>query len=181
MLDIGDVPAGLAALDALIKEARVEIVGRGTVQPGRYLILFAGGVEAVQFADAKAREAAGGALVDQVLLPYADERILPALLDGLVRWPHPGETLGVLQSASSPKLLAAVDRALKGAEVGLVQLRIAEGLAGKALCTLWGHSYDVEAAIELADTDKARIIRNADPEVAKAMTGGTHFFGGWRG
>ena len=49
---------------------------------------------------------AGQHLVDQVLLPWAEERIAPAILQGTRRWPAPGDTLGVLQHASSPSLLA---------------------------------------------------------------------------
>ena len=48
MLDVDDIPLGLVALDALVKEAEVEVLSAGTVQDGRYLILFGGAVEPVQ-------------------------------------------------------------------------------------------------------------------------------------
>ena len=57
MLDVGDVPPALLALDALAKEALVEVIGRGTMQPGRYAILFAGEVEAVERSFYKAHSA----------------------------------------------------------------------------------------------------------------------------
>jgi microcompartment protein CcmL/EutN len=190
MLDVADVPAALAALDALAKEAEVSVLARGTIQSGRYLILFGGGVEAVQLSEAKAREAAGEDLHDRVLLPWADERIVPAVLDGQPRWPQPGDTLGVVQNGSPPTLLRAVDAALKGALIELVQLRVGDGLGGKGVAMLWGETSDVEAALELAaeaaargraDGFKTRIVRNADPEVAHALAGGTTFFQEWRG
>jgi len=68
-----------------------------------------------------------------------------------VRWPAPGDTLGVVQTGRPPTLLRAVDAALKGALVDLVELRVADGLGGKAVATLWGELPDVEAAIALSD------------------------------
>jgi len=193
MLDIDDVPRGLLALDLLVKEAEVAVYSAGTVQAGRYLILFGGPVAPVEMSFDRAIQATGGTLVDAVLLPHAEERIAPAVLEGARRWPSKqvdGDTLGVLQSGSSPTMLRCVDAALKGAEVDLVQLRIAEGLGGRAIATLWGETHDVEAAIELAERVlssgepagwSSQTIRNVDPSVAERVGRGTHFYQEWRG
>ena len=190
MLDLAAVPPGLHALDALVKEADVEVLSAGTVQGGRYLILFGGEVEPVERALARAEQVAGRAVLDRVLLPDAEPRIVPAIRGAVLRWPAPGETLGVIQTVTTPVLLAAVDRALKGALVDLVELRVADGLGGQGLASLWGESYDVEAALELAQEALAAgrgegawttVIRNADPEVARALTATTRFFKEWRG
>ncbi len=190
MLDIGVIPAGLKALDALLKEALVEVIAAGTVQSGRYLILFGGDVEPVERSFFKAREAAGAALRDSVMLPFAEERIVPALHGGVVRNPVDGDTAGVVQTATPPTLLAAVDAALKGAWVDLVELRAADGLGGTAVATLWGETHDVEAALELAELAISRggaewsateIIRNADPGVAGSLSHTSRFFKEWRG
>jgi microcompartment protein CcmL/EutN len=190
MLDVADIPPGLRALDALAKEAPVSVLGAGTIQCGRYLILFAGEVEPVRFAFRKACEALGPALYDQVLLPHAERRLVPAISDGAVRWPAPGDTLGALQAGSSPTMLAAVDGALKGTEVELIQLRAADGLGGKSIAMLWGETHAVEAAVALAhqafasgrsDGCSTAVIRNADAEVGRALTPWSGFFSGWRG
>jgi len=187
MLDIGDIPQGLLALDALVKEAGVDVLSAGTIQDGRYLVLFGGEVEPVTYAYDKAVQTAGTGLRDAVLLPWAEERIAPAILDDTIRWPAPGDTLGVLQSQAAPRMLAGVDAALKGALVDLVQLRIGDGLGGRAIATLWGETHDVEAALELAEGAAAssgwssQIIRNADAAVSGAVRGGTRFFREWRG
>jgi len=187
MLDLSDIPLGMLALDALVKEAGVDVLSAGTVQDGRYLILFGGEVEAVSFAFEKAVETAGHALRDAVLLPWAEARIVPAILDNVIRWPAPGDTLGVVQNGSAPSMLKAIDAALKGAWVDLVQLRIGEGLGGRAIATLWGETHDVEAALELAASAAAdpswtaQVIRNADDAVTGAVVGGSQFFKEWRG
>jgi microcompartment protein CcmL/EutN len=198
MLQITDVPLGLRALDALVKEAPVDVLAAGTVQCGHYLVAFGGDVEAAQRSFARAKEIAGAATLDSVLLPDAERRIVPAFRDAVVRAPERerGDALGVVQTGACPILLGAVDAALKGARVDLVELRVADGLGGKALATFWGELADVEAAIELAcgvvtrkveegathlGTATYSVIPNADEELSRALSGGTRFFGEWRG
>jgi microcompartment protein CcmL/EutN len=198
MLQVADIPKGLRALDALVKEAPIEVLATGTVQSGHYLIAFAGSVEATVRSFARAKEVAGAATIDSVLLPDAEPRIVPAFRDGVVRAPSGdrGDALGIVQSAACPVLLAALDAALKGARVDLVELRIAEGLGGKALATIWGELQDVQAAIELScgviqrHVDRGaiapgaattEIIPNADEGVRNAVASGTRFFQEWRG
>ena len=190
MLDVGDIPPALLALDALAKEAEVHILGRGTMQPGRFSILFAGDVEAVERSFRKAEPLCHPSLCDAVLLPYAEERLVPAVRDAAMRWPAPGDTLGVIQLSYPPTLLKAVDVALKGAYVELVQLRLGDGLGGRGIALLWGETHDVEAALELAEEAafggcaeglSTSIVRNADDEVVAAFSQGTSFFKEWRG
>ncbi len=190
MIEVGDLPRGLRALDALAKEAPVTIIAAGTIQCGHWLVAFGGEVEPVEMSFDRARRAASGAVIDSVLLPNAEPRMAPALLDGASRAPGAGDTLGVLQTATSPTLLLSLDAALKGAEVELVELRIAEGLRGRGLATIWGLLTDVEAAVELATAAFARgyaagcsagVIPNADGEVRRVLESGTRMFKEWRG
>lgn len=190
MIELSDMPSGLVALDALAKEAPVTVIAAGTIQCGHWLMAFAGEVYAVELAYERAHRVASSSIVDTVLLPHAEPRLLPALRDGSVRFPAPGDALGVVQTGSSPTLLRAVDLALKGAEVELVELRVAEGLAGRGLATLWGSQHDVMAALDLAREGFAAgrsqgattaLIANADPEVARALRAGTRFFKEFRG
>ncbi|MBI4955700.1 MAG: BMC domain-containing protein [Myxococcales bacterium] len=189
MLAIGAVPLGLVALDALAKEAPVDVLAAGTVESGLYLIAFAGEVEPCLRAYAAARRVAAAALEDQILLPYAEERIVPAFVGG-VRRSGPGDTVGVVETLYPPTLLAALDAALKGAEVELVELRVGDGLGGKAVATLGGATHDVEAALALAaralvrgrsEGSSTTIVPNADGVVGQALRSGSRFCKEWRG
>ena len=197
MIEISDLPAGFAALDALMKEAQVTLISAGTVQHGHWLVVFAGEVHPVELSFARALQSAGSTVLDAVLLADAEPRILPSLTLGTLRPPSlqrseiaAGDALGVTQTSSSPTLLRSIDAALKGANVELVELRAAEGLGGRALALLWGHQHDVEAAIELATGAFARgrpegcstvLIPNADPEIERSLRGGSRFFKEFRG
>ncbi len=194
MVEISDLPVGFAALDALVKEAPVVVIGAGTVQHGHWLVAFAGAVHAVELSFARALRCAGPMVLDAVLLADAEPRILPSLSLGTRREPTwcsgSGDALGVVQTSSSPTLLRSIDAALKGATVELVELRAAEGLGGRAIALIWGHQHDVEAAVDLATGAFARgrpegcstvVIPNADREIGRALLGGSRYFKEFRG
>ncbi|HEX5856122.1 MAG TPA: BMC domain-containing protein [Thermoanaerobaculia bacterium] len=187
---LGDIPPGLFVLDALAKEAEVEVLKTGTIHCGRYLILFGGEVGPVERSWRRALDLGGSSVVDEVLLPHAEARVAPAIRTGTIRWPASGDTLGVLQAATPPVLVRAVDAALKGALVELVELRVGDGLGGKAIASLWGETHDVEAAIDLARASFERagaqgsstaVIPRADPSVREALGSGSRFFREFRG
>lgn len=190
MLLLGEIPPGLRVLDALAKEADVEVLRTGTIHCGHYLILFGGEVGPVERSWRRALDTAGSSVVDEMLLPHAEARLAPAIGAGVMRWPAPGDTLGVLQAATPPTLVRAVDAALKGALVELVELRVGEGLGGKAIASLWGETHDVEAAIEIARASLEKslaagastaVIPRADPAVLEALGSGSRFFKEFRG
>lgn len=190
MVLLDDVPQGLAALDVLAKEADVDVLQAGTISGGRYLVLFGGEVGPVERSWRRALDTAGPRLVDEVFLPHAEPRLAPAIGTGAIRWPAPGDTLGVLQAATPPALVRAVDAALKGALVDLVELRLGDGLGGKAIASLWGETHDVEAAIALARSsfEKANakgastaVIPRADRAVREALASPSRFFGEFLG
>ena len=196
MIELETVTCGLRALDALAKEAQVVVIASGTIQCGHYLIAFGGEVEPVMRSFQRAIAVSDVRVVDRALLADAEPRILPAFRDGDLRWPAPGDALGVVQSSSSPSILPALDAALKGSEVDLVELRLAEGLGGRAIATLWGEVHDVEAAMDLArgafarqvergavaaDPSRLVVIPNADEATQRAVGAGTRFFKEFRG
>jgi microcompartment protein CcmL/EutN len=61
-----------------------------------------------------------------------------------------GEALGIVETRTVAATIGAADRGLKGAEVDLVELKLADRLGGKAYCVFSGTVADVEAAVEIA-------------------------------
>jgi len=190
MLLLDEVPPGLAVLDALAKEAHVDVLEAGTIHGGRYLILFGGEVGPVERSWRRSLDVAATHVADEMLLPNAENRLVPAISTGAIRWPASGDTLGVLQAATPPALVRAVDAALKGALVDLVELRVGDGLGGKAIASLGGETHDVEAAIGLAriSFEKAgaqgastAVIPRADAAVRETLGSPSRFFREFRG
>lgn len=147
LVEVDSVARGLRALDLLVKRAPVQVLEANLVEPGRFLLLFAGGVAEVEEAFAAATEHCAESTVDRLLLPMAH----PALLAGLRgAEDREGEldTVGVIEGSRIASTLHACDRSLKDAEVALAGVRVAGGLGGRAYYVVHGQQHDVEAAIE---------------------------------
>ena len=146
LVELDSVALGFAALDALVKRAEVLVLEANLVEPGRFLLLFAGGVAEVQESYAACTERAGDGVVDRLLLPM----VHPALLAGLRGIEdRDGEldAIGVIEGRTVAGTLHAADRSLKDADVTLAGIRVAVGLGGRAFFVVHGPQHDVEAAI----------------------------------
>lgn len=152
-LELRSVPAGLAVLDAVVKEATVRVRHAGDIDPGRWLIVFDGPLADVEVALAKGTEAGGDDLLETLLLPAAHVTLRAALQGNFA---SPSKTaaaeqaLGAIECHTVLATLAATDRALKAAEVGLLRLRLATHVGGTGHAVFAGEQFDVEAALEAA-------------------------------
>lgn len=158
LVEVDSVAVGLRALDALVKRAPVVVLEANLIEPGRFLLLYTGGVAEVEEAQAAALEVCEGLVVDALLLP----RVHGAVLQGLRGVERRGtademDTLGVIEGSRVAGTLDACDRALKDADVRLGGLRVAGGLGGRAWFVVYGAQHDVEAAIEAG---RARLVEH---------------------
>ncbi len=142
-MEYGSVPAGIAAADAMAKRAPLGLLRLGTVHPGKFLVLAAGEVEPL----AEARAAADGVSdsLDQVLLADVHPAVVTALTTAGRRG---GEALGVIETGTVAALLQVADAGVKGAEVNLATLRLADGLGGRGYLLFSGALHEVEAAMQ---------------------------------
>lgn len=153
LLELDSVAAGIVTGDAMAKRAPISVLHAGTVHPGNYVVLVGGEVADVEEALAAGLEASAGSLLDHIFLPHVHPAI-PAALAGRPGF-GPVEALGVVETRTIATLLGAVDRGLKGAEVELFELRLADDLGGKAYCLFAGTLSDIEAAMDQAVTGVA--------------------------
>ena len=150
LVELGSIARGLRALDALVKRAPVEILEANLVEPGRYLILFTGGVAEVDESFKACLEVGCNWISDKMMLPLAH----PDLLAGIrgredIRSADEMDTLGVIEGSHIPSTLEACDRSLKNALVQLAGIRLSGGLGGRAYYIVFGAQHDVEAAIDI--------------------------------
>ena len=147
LLEFDSIAAGILAGDAMAKRAPLDSLRAGTVQPGKYLVLAAGEVADVQEAELAGLEAARHALVDRIFLPDIHADVVAAL--GGERRRAEGGAVGVIETRTVAATISAADRAVKGALVTLLGLRLADGLGGKGYLLLGGEVSDVEAGVDL--------------------------------
>ena len=124
LLELDSIAIGVRAGDAMVKRAPVEVTYAGTVHPGKYLVLVGGDVASVEEAYAAGLAAGAGALVDRIFLPAVHPEVV-RILRGM-RGRLNGHAIGVVETRTAAATIGAADRGRKGAEVELVEIRLAE-------------------------------------------------------
>ena len=146
LIELDSIARGYRVVDALVKRSPVRMLEANVVEPGKFLVLFSGGVAEVEEALTAATEVGEGRILDSLFLPQVHDAIIPGL-GGSVDADEP-DTLGVVEGRTIATTLVACDAALKEASVRLAGLRVVTGLGGKAYFVVHGSHSDVEAALE---------------------------------
>ncbi len=180
LLEFDSVAAGIRAADIMVKRAPIALLKAGTVHPGRYLVLLGGTVASVEEAWRAGLEAERSYLLDHVLLPDVHEEVYDGALGQ--RRELEEEALGVLETRTVATLLRAADAGVKGADVHIAELRMADDLGGRAFVLLDGALDEVEAALEIGagsvegETILHRsILPRLDGNLRQLLNAGTHF------
>jgi microcompartment protein CcmL/EutN len=147
LLELCSVARGVEVADAVLKEAHVELLFASPVQPGKYVMLFTGGVQEVTASLRRGAELAQQDLVDQLMIPQVHEQVVPMLRRNGGHINGQLDAIGVIETTTVASAILAADAAVKTAAVDLVDLRIANGLGGKSFFTLVGEVSDVRAAV----------------------------------
>ena len=158
LLELDSVAVGTQVADAMVKRAPIEMFRVGTVQPGKYLILIGGSVAAVEESHVEGLRLGGEALTDDILLPDVHEQVYRSVAGE--RRANDGDALGIIETSSIPANVQAADKAVKAANVVIVEIRLGDGLGGKGITLLTGKVEDVQAAIAagVASVGKTEIV-----------------------
>jgi microcompartment protein CcmL/EutN len=181
LLEFETVAVGILASDLMVKRAPIALLRCGTIHPGRFLILVGGSVASteeafmvgVQLGETK-RSLSGSVFLGDVH-PMLHDAVLGTRRD------LAGDALAVVETRSSPALLAAVDAAVKSTPVILSELRLADDLGGHALALMSGDLTDAETALGICE-DRAgdqlltrTLLPRLDPDLRQLLEQGTRF------
>lgn len=148
VLDFDNIPAGLYAVDAILKKAPIAFVRAGTVTRGRYLVIFGGSTASTSESLSEALATTGPSIIDHAFLPDIDSSLFDSVF-GTKR--QASGSLLILETDTASSIVRAVEAALKGTPVVLIEVRLSDtGLSGKGIALLAGTLHDVEAAATLA-------------------------------
>jgi microcompartment protein CcmL/EutN len=147
LIEFNSIAIGIQAGDAMVKRAPIAAIRAGTVHPGKYLVLITGHVAEVDESLRAGVEWGGEAVIDTVFLPQVHQAVVQAI--GGDRVEGSGVALGVVETLDVAATIQAADAGVKGAEVTLREIRLADGLGGRAFCLFQGEVQDVEAAVEI--------------------------------
>ena len=154
LLEFNTIASGVLASDLMLKRSPIALLRCGTIHPGRFLILIGGSVASTQeaFESGKVQGEAEGSLSGGVFLGDVHPKLHDAVLG--TRRELTGDSLAVVETRSSPALLAAVDAAMKSTTVVLSEVRLGDDLGGHALALMSGDLSDVEVALDIC-SDRA--------------------------
>lgn len=148
ILEVATISRGIVVADAGLKRAPAVLLHSRAVSGGKHLVMFEGGVAEVEEAMTAATRVAGDQLLDRVELPNADDQVWPLLADPVTRaWDPSAEAVAIVETKTVCAAVAAVDAAVKVAEVVVRDTRFAVDLAGKAYFTITGTLDAIEAAV----------------------------------
>jgi len=181
LLEFETVATGVLASDLMIKRAPIALLRCGTIHPGRFLVLVGGSVASTE-----------EAFVVGVQLGETEQTLSGSIFLGDV---HPnlhdavlgtrrslaGDALAVVETRSSPALLAAVDAAVKSTPVVLSEVRLGDDLGGHALALMSGDLTDAETALGIC-ADRAgdqllarTLLPRLDQDLRLLLDHGTRF------
>lgn len=149
ILELSSIARGIATSDAMVKRAPIRILKTHPISPGHHLVVVEGGVAEVEESFHAGRDLADDALIDDLYLPQAHKSLAP-LLAGRPASQKPNDAIGIVETRTVCAAVLAADAAAKAAPIALLDLRLGQGLGGKAFFTLTGDLSDVEAAVGAA-------------------------------
>lgn len=177
LLELCSVARGVEVADAVLKEAKVELLFATPVQPGKYVLLFTGPVQDVTASARRGAELAGGDLVDQMVIPQIHEQVVPILRRKGGKINGSLDAIGVVETNTVASTIQSADIALKTASVDLIDLRIANGLGGKSFFTITGEVSDVRSSVmagarfaqERSQLAREIVIAKPHPELVRHL------------
>lgn len=148
IIEYKSVPAGIYAADAILKKSPISLIRSGTIGEGKYLVLFAGTTASVEEAYQEGLFQGGLQVLDDIFLPDIHEELYAAIFEKKAKV---GEApVFILETPSVAICVGAVEQALKGVPVKLLEFRMGDPrMAGRGLAILQGDLHDLEAAQEI--------------------------------
>lgn len=143
MVEFNSIARGIYVADQMVKISDVEIATAAPTCPGKYIAIVYGDVAAVEASVQIGERMAEEFFVDSLLIPNVDAGVFPAITGATM--PERVQAVGIIESFSLATMIVCADAVLKAAEVEAIELRLGNGLDGKAYFTFTGDVAAVKA------------------------------------
>lgn len=153
MIEFNSIAAGIEAADAMLKAAGVSVLLMKTICPGKFLAGVHADVASVRASLDAGLSRGADAVVDHFVIASISPDVIAALSCSVEK--VRGGAVGVIETFSAASCVVAADVAVKTAEVDLMEVRLAMGLGGKAVCLLCGGVGAVQAAVDAGAAEAA--------------------------
>lgn len=162
VVEFTSIARGIYAADQMVKVSNVQITTASSTCPGKYIAIVHGDVAAVADSVEVGEREAEEYFVDSLIIPNVSPAVFPAIAGTTM--PDEIQALGIIESFSLASMVLAADAILKTANVQAIELRLGNGLGGKAYFTFTGDVVAVETGIEAgkAIADEKGLLVNAE-------------------
>ena len=154
MVEFNSIAKGIFAADQMVKISEVEIVTATTSCPGKYIAIVTGDVAAVEDSVRIGEKMAEEFFVDSIVIPNVEPSIFPAITGATM--PSRIQAIGIMESFSLATMIICADQIMKSGELEAIELRLGNGIGGKAYFTYTGDVAAVQsgtdAGLEIAKT-----------------------------
>lgn len=145
IVEFRSIAIGIAAVDIIVKASEVSIVDAKSICPGKYYILFSGGVSEVKNSYDKILFESENFIIDAITIANIYPQVISALTQTTVI--EDFKAIGIIETLTSPSIFYAADRAVKASDADLVEVRIARAIGGKNTCIINGDISSVKESV----------------------------------
>lgn len=148
LIEYSSIATGVLAGNEMLKKAPITVIKSGTVHNGKYLVLIGGSVASVEESYAKGLAVDPDNVIDSMILPDVHQQLHDSILGSRLECTE--ESLGIIEASSVSTMIKASDAGVKGANVNIVEIRLADDIGGKSFTIYNGSVEEVQAAVEIA-------------------------------
>lgn len=148
LIEYSSIATGILAGNEMLKKAPITVIKSGTVHNGKYLVLIGGSVASVEESYAKGLAVDPDNIIDNMILPDVHQQLHDSILGSRLKCTE--ESLGIIEASSVSTMIKASDAGVKGANVNIVEIRLADDIGGKSFTIYNGSVEEVQAAVEIA-------------------------------
>jgi microcompartment protein CcmL/EutN len=148
LVELSSVAMGYVVEDAMLKASAVRLLVARTICSGKYLVVVAGDVAAVEASVEAGAMAAAGTLIEKRVIPRVHPAVFPAISLSVDIPPERVQALGIIETFSAASIIDVADAAAKTANVTLFRIHLAMALGGKGFVLLTGDVASVQAAVD---------------------------------
>lgn len=146
MVEFNSIAKGIYAADQMVKISEVEIVTATTSCPGKYIAIVTGDVAAVEDSVRIGEKMAEEFFVDSIVIPNVEPSIFPAISGATM--PSRIQAIGIMESFSLATMIICADQIMKSGELEAIELRLGNGIGGKAYFTYTGDVAAVQSGTD---------------------------------
>lgn len=181
LLEISSIATGIRTGDAMVKKSPINVLKAGTVHNGKYLILIGGSVASVEEAYVEGLDVSMDQILDKVILSDVHPQVHDGILGERISCKH--DAIGIIETTSVASMIQSSDAGIKGADVDLIEIRLADDIGGKAFSIFGGSLEEVQTAVDIAKQSVTKeeywyrdmIIPNIHEDMVKQINSSTMF------